>query len=90
LERHTFQKDDIDLFVFPQANKFMLEYLRKKMKIPQEKFYINLEDTGNTVSPSIPIALRRAFDDGRIRKGSKVLLSGFGVGLSWGSTIIQF
>ncbi len=90
LERHTFQKDDIDLFVFHQANKFMLDYLRKKMKIPQEKFYINLEDTGNTVSPSIPIALRRAFDDGRIRKGSKVLLSGFGVGLSWGSTIIQF
>lgn len=90
LEKNSLSKDDIDLYVFHQANKFMLDYLRKKMKIPQEKFYINLEDTGNTVSPTIPIALKRAQEVGLIKSGDKVLLSGFGVGLSWGSTIISF
>lgn len=90
LEKHKLAMDDIDLFVFHQANKFMLDFLRKKIKIPENKFYINMIDTGNTVSATIPIALKRAETEGRLKKGDKVLITGFGVGLSWGSTIIKW
>jgi 3-oxoacyl-[acyl-carrier-protein] synthase-3 len=89
LEKNNMSMDDIDLFVFHQANKYMLEYLRKKIKIPKEKFYINLAETGNTVSATIPIALKNAQNEGRIGNGSNVMLVGFGVGLSWGATIIK-
>lgn len=90
LEKNNLTLDDIDLFVFHQANKFMLDYLRKIIKIPEDKFYVNMKDIGNTVSASIPIALKRARQDGKLHKGDKVLLTGFGVGLSWGSTIITY
>ena len=90
LTKNNLTIEDIDLFIFHQANKFMLDFLRKKLKIPMEKFYINMEDTGNTVSASIPIALKRAELEGRIFRGNKVMLVGFGVGLSWGSTIIRY
>lgn len=90
LNKHSLAIDDIDLFVFHQANEFMLNFLKKKMKIPDEKFYINMKDIGNTVSSSIPIALKRAEEEGRIKENDKVLIIGFGVGLSWGSTIITY
>lgn len=90
LNKHNLSLDDIDLFVFHQANKFMLDYLQKKLKIPTDKFYVNMQDIGNTVSATIPIALKRAEDEGKLHKGDKVLLVGFGVGLSWGSTIITY
>ncbi|PIB28695.1 3-oxoacyl-ACP synthase [Maribacter sp. 4U21] len=89
LMKNRLKKEDVDYFIFHQANKFMLEYLRKKVGIPSEKFHLNLETTGNTVSSAIPIALEQALKDGKIRKGNKVLLAGFGVGLSWGATIIE-
>lgn len=81
---------DIDWFVFHQANKHMLEYLQKKLKIPAEKYVIDMEDIGNTVSASIPIALKRVADAGRLQKTQRILLCGFGVGLSWGGTIVQY
>ncbi|KZS41452.1 3-oxoacyl-ACP synthase [Aquimarina aggregata] len=81
--------NDLSYTIFHQANKFMLEYLKKKNKIPDSKFYIDLEDTGNTVSNTIPIALKRSLSKGYVKKGDKVLLAGFGVGYSWGSTIIE-
>ena len=90
LEKNNLVFKDIDLFVFHQANKFMLDFLRKKIKIPEDKFYVNMRDIGNTVSATIPIALRRAEEEGRLKRGYKVLLIGFGVGLSWGSTIIEW
>jgi len=90
LEKHNLALEDIDLFIFHQANKFILDFLRKKIKIPQENFYVNMQDIGNTVSSTIPIALKRAEEDGRLHKEDKVLLIGFGVGLSWGSTIITY
>ena len=68
----------------------MLEYLRKKIRIPLEKFYLYLEHCGNTVSSTIPIALYEAMKENKIKKGDKVLLAGFGVGYSWGATILQF
>jgi 3-oxoacyl-[acyl-carrier-protein] synthase III len=80
--------ETIDFCIFHQANKFMLEYLRKKLKIDPSKFYLNMLETGNTVSATIPIALKDCLETGRIKKGDKVLLVGFGVGYSWGATIV--
>jgi 3-oxoacyl-[acyl-carrier-protein] synthase III len=88
LEKAGLEIQDIDLFVFHQANRFMLEILRKKMKISPERFYICMEHCGNTVSASIPIALYEAMKEGKAKKGDKVLVAGFGIGLSWGGTIL--
>lgn len=80
-------KEDIHLFVFHQANKYMLEHLRKKLKIDEERFFVNLARIGNTVSSTIPIALCDAKEEGKLR--GHILLAGFGVGLSWGATILK-
>lgn len=79
--------DDIDHVIFHQANLFMLEALRRKIKIPAEKFIIELDTVGNTVSSTIPIAIARARARGRIRQGDLALLLGFGVGYSWAGTL---
>lgn len=89
LEKEGLLGQDIDLYVFHQANQFMLDFLRKTMKIEEERFYMNFSDTGNTVSASIPIALKRAMEEKRVSRRQNILLCGFGVGLSWGSTIIR-
>ncbi len=88
LENNHLSQDEISMFVFHQANSYMLNFLRKKIKIAPEKFYINMSDIGNTVSNSIPIALAQARVEG-ILKGP-VLICGFGVGYSWGGGIIFF
>ena len=88
LSKNGLSPEDIDLYVFHQANKFMLDSIRKINGLPRDKFYINLETTGNTVSSTIPIALKQLEDAGKLRPGMKVMLMGFGVGLSWGATII--
>lgn len=90
LEKNELSAEEIDLYVFHQANRFILENLRDRLEIPEERFYIDVEETGNTVSATIPIALRNALDKGLIREGSKVLLAGFGVGYSWGATVLRF
>ena len=82
--------EDIDLFVFHQANSFMLEHLAGKCGIPQERFYIFLENVGNTVSCSIPLALEAALKEDKLTKGDTVLLLGFGVGFSSAGGIIRF
>ncbi|MBZ5678397.1 MAG: ketoacyl-ACP synthase III [Acidobacteriia bacterium] len=81
--------DDIDLFIFHQANQYMLDHLRKRLKIPPEKFYLALRHCGNTVSSTIPIALKHAAAEGRLSPGTRVMLVGFGVGYSWGATILR-
>jgi 3-oxoacyl-[acyl-carrier-protein] synthase-3 len=68
----------------------MLDHLRAKLKIPREKFYVWLESCGNTVSSTIPIALKHAIADGRLRPGQTVMLVGFGVGYSWGATLLEW
>lgn len=88
--KNEIARDDVDLFVFHQANKFMLDTIRKVNHIPAEKFYVDMEDTGNTVSSTIPIALERARENGMLCSGMKVMILGFGVGLSWGGTILQY
>ncbi len=89
LEKNDTSIDEIDYVIFHQANKFMINYLRKKTKIPEEKFCVDLKYTGNTVSATIPIALKNAIDDQKVKKGDKVLIVGYGVGYSWGATIIR-
>lgn len=83
-------KDQIDLFVFHQANQFMLDHLREKCGIPPEKFYVHMSEVGNTVSSTIPIALKHAMIEGRVVRGSRIIISGFGVGLSWASAYIEW
>lgn len=83
------REEDIDLFVFHQASGIILRSLRRKCRIPEEKFFLYLEDCGNTVSSSIPLALCHAARQDRIRRGSKIMLVGFGVGLSWAATVIE-
>jgi 3-oxoacyl-[acyl-carrier-protein] synthase III len=90
LAKNGLSQKDIDLFVFHQANKYMMEFLRKKMKITPEKFYYCIENVGNTVSSTIPIALKEGMKDRSISSGSKVLVAGFGVGYSWGGTTLKF
>lgn len=90
LRKTGMSKDDVDLFVFHQANAFMLEHLRKKLGVPAEKFFVSLAESGNTVSSTIPIALADAVEQGVLRSGMKVLLMGFGVGLSWGGMIVDW
>ncbi|MEN3940210.1 ketoacyl-ACP synthase III [Prosthecobacter sp. SYSU 5D2] len=82
--------DEVDLFVFHQANVYMLEHLRQKINIPTEKFYVHMQHCGNTVSSTIPIALKEAVDEGRLKPGMNVMLVGFGVGLSWAATFVRW
>jgi len=90
LDRAGLDRNDIDLFVFHQANRYMLEHLRKKLDIAPEKFAILMAESGNTVSSTIPIALADAEKAGMLKPGMRVLLLGFGVGLSWGGTVITW
>lgn len=90
LVRNGIDKDDVDLFIFHQANKYMLDFLRKKIKISPERFYYCLSEYGNTVSNTIPIAIVHAMDDGSLTKGNKVLIAGFGVGYSWGGCLLKY
>lgn len=87
MERAGIGEADVDLFVFHQANKFMLGHLAKKMKLPREKIFIAMRDVGNTVSASIPLALEDAISSGAIKPGMRVMFVGFGVGLSWAGAV---
>ncbi len=89
LENNKLTINDIDLFIFHQASKMALDSLVRLLKISPKRVFQNLRDIGNTVSASIPIALKDALDNGRVSRGDKVLLSGFGVGLSWGTAIVE-
>ena len=90
IEKNNLNLNDINLFVFHQANKYMLNFVRSRCNIPAEKFYISLNDVGNTVSSTIPIALKRAIEDKTVNSCTpNILLAGFGVGLSMGAVIIK-
>lgn len=88
LQKNNVTLEEIDYVIFHQANKFMLEYLRDLIGIKEDRFYIDMMDTGNTVSATIPIALEKCLNEGVVGPGQRVLLAGFGVGYSYGATII--
>ncbi|WP_348760159.1 ketoacyl-ACP synthase III [uncultured Salinisphaera sp.] len=81
--------DDVDAVVPHQASAMVLGGIRDRLGLPEEKFVVCMEDIGNTVSCSVPIALKRAVLSGQIKPGALVLLVGFGVGLSWGATLVR-
>jgi 3-oxoacyl-[acyl-carrier-protein] synthase-3 len=82
--------EDIDQFIFHQASSFVLDHLIKKIGIEIDKVPIFLENFGNTVSASIPIVLKEAERSRQLQTGHKVILSGFGVGLSWATCLIEW
>jgi 3-oxoacyl-[acyl-carrier-protein] synthase-3 len=88
LEMNGLQMDDVDEFVFHQANKFTLNTIRKVCKIDKEKFWNDVSTTGNTTSSTVPIALCNFLQHGGHAK--KTMLAGFGIGLSWAGCIISF
>lgn len=90
LEKSGLTKEEIDYYVFHQANKFMLSTIRKVCVLPKDKFYIDLANVGNTVSSTIMIGLKDCLNNGLIQRGMKVMCCGFGVGLSWGGAILEF
>lgn len=83
-------EQDVDLYVFHQPNQYMLETLRKQLQIAPERFYIYLKNCGNTVSATIPIALKASQEEGILKPGALVLLAGFGVGYSWAATLVRW
>lgn len=87
LKKNNLKLEDINLVVFHQANKYMMNYLRKLIGIDTENFYIYLEKVGNTVSSTIPIALYHAQKEDKLK--GNILLAGFGVGYSWGGVILK-
>ena len=82
-------KEDIDLFVFHQANAYMLDTVRKRCGIDAKKFFVDIKTVGNTVSNSIPIAMVKANEQGVLKEAKHILISGFGVGLSMAAVILN-
>jgi len=90
LKRNNVEKTDVDQFIFHQASKMTLESIMRLMKLNEEQVFINIQNIGNTVSASIPIALKDAIDQDKIDIGSTLILSGFGVGLSYGAILMEY
>jgi len=90
MDRSGLRLEDVDLFVFHQASRYILELLVHVLKIPSEKSYVCLSQCGNTVGSTIPIALKRGSDEEKLFQGAKVVLCGFGVGLSWGAALVNW
>lgn len=87
VSKNNMSIEGVDQFVFHQANAFMLNFMRKRLKIASEKFYIDMKDGGNTVSCTIPIALKKYSQT--ISETKNIILIGFGVGLSWSGGLIK-
>ena len=90
LRKNSMSLDDIDYFFFHQASQMTLESLIKVLGLNKNKVFINLANIGNTVSASIPIAMKDALNDDLLKRGDLLLLSGFGVGMSYGTMILEY
>jgi len=82
--------DDVALIIPHQANVRIIEASAKKLKLPLEKFYLNVERTGNTSAASIPLALCDAVREGRLKPDDNVVFVGFGGGLTWGASVVKW
>lgn len=88
LEHNKLDIQDVAYFILHQASQLALDSLRKSLGVPSEKVIIDMSDTGNLVSSSIPVVLKRAMNKGLLKKGDRLILGGFGVGLSWGTVLV--
>lgn len=89
LKFNEISKEDVGQFIFHQANAHMLKVMRERLLLPVSKFYINLRNGGNTVSSTIPIALKNYSNQDMESQKTTILLAGFGVGLSWSAGLIE-
>jgi len=90
LKKNNLEIEDIDLHVYHQPNKYIANLQKRKLKIPEERYYCMFENVGNTVSSTIPIALCEALKDGSIKKGARTLSVAQGLGYSWGGMVLYF
>ena len=90
LDRVGMSVDEVDVYVPHQANIRIINHAARKLGFPPEKVVVNVQKYGNTSSGSIPLALADAVADGRVRAGAKVLMTGMGAGLTWGSGLIEW
>ena len=90
LKNNNLKIRNVDQFIFHQASLMTLESIMRLMKLSKEQVFINVYKIGNTVSASIPITLKDAIDQNKIYTGSTLILSGFGVGLSYGTILMDF
>lgn len=90
LENFNIERESIDYFIFHQANLFMNESIRKKLKLAPEKVPYSLKEFGNTSSASVPVTIVKSLKEILNQQNKQLLLSGFGVGLSWGSCLVNF
>ena len=90
LEKTGMTVEDVDFFVFHQANARIIDLAVRKYHIPAEKYYKNIQEYGNTSAASIPLVLSELADQGKVGPGSRVLMVGFGGGLTWGGAMIEF
>jgi len=90
LDENSLSMDDIKYFVCHQANSRIIEFAAKRLNADVKKFYMNMDKFGNTSSASIGIALDDIAKDGMLNKGDKVIIAGFGGGLTWGSALIEW
>ncbi|MCZ6640458.1 MAG: ketoacyl-ACP synthase III, partial [Gammaproteobacteria bacterium] len=86
LERNQLGVDDIELFLLHQGSKYLVEYVSRKMRVPPEKAPFEASNYGNTVSSSIPLMLQKHIDATKLER---IVLSGFGVGFTWGNNLLQ-
>jgi 3-oxoacyl-[acyl-carrier-protein] synthase-3 len=90
LDEHELVPRDLDLLVLHQSNLRMLEAIMKSLELPMDRTVTTVETYGNTAAASIPLTLQKASESGRLRRGSRVMLCGFGGGLSWGAALVDW
>ena len=90
LDKANKKISDIDLFIFHQASKVVLDNIIRRLNLPDEKVFCNYSSVGNTVSASIPIAIKDALNKGVLKNDKLVMIVGFGVGYSWGATLMKW
>ena len=82
--------ENVDLFFFHQASKIVIDNIKRKLKLNDNKLPVNYKYTGNTVSATIPILMKQCVENGRLKRGMKTVLFGFGVGYSYGGCVVDY
>jgi 3-oxoacyl-[acyl-carrier-protein] synthase-3 len=88
LEKNGWSLDSVDLIIPHQANYRIAAAIAEQLKLPMDKFFMNIHKYGNTTAASIPIALAEAIREGRAQKGNRIILTAFGSGFTWGSAAL--
>ena len=90
LKENNLKEEDIAHFILHQANRRIVEAVARRMNVELDKFPMNLQEYGNTSSASIPLLLDEMNRQGKLKRGQKLILAGFGAGLSWGASVLEW